>query len=1113
MSTAKSPEIGLGKRLWWQVERQTIAREARRIRTLREALGVPGLVPRVQEEVIRCRGNAPDLPAPPRGGVVAVSIATPSHLPRLEVMAASFRTFHPDIDLYVLVLCDPGTELPASQFYLPVRVDDIGLLARPYLALKFDTMELSCAAKPLLVRFAMERLGAERVLYLDSDLCFYAPADELLEATSQADVVVTPHLFRPYPMPERHWEAPRLSQVMSSGLLNAGLFSMRCTPGALSFLRTWEELCTGYGACNPTDSCTQEQHAFNWVLSFCESVHLLRAREYNVAYWNLHERSLTGGIGQFRIDGKPLVVFHFSGYEPEHPTQLSRHDRRHRAFHHGPLAALVDDYARRIDRHRNLGSGEPSQPPFSRFPSGVPIDQRIRAIFKRWELELEKPPALDPFSVSGEAVYCRALLGPVAGTGSLCPVLVDNIIAERHDLQCLFPERHLRPDAALRWFSAHGVSEYGYNQLFDQHRPTVVRADRLDEIFVNLTAARSAGWTHPLGVDRSSAIDRLERSGNAGRQWATRLRQLDDELYCGTSIGALRRLVQARDDIVSAYPDLLFEGAKAFSAWIGAYGEPLEGLPSGTCATFQRASNGRALARIAAWIHRTPGLSHHFPLGLVGVGKDAFLSGLLTALGTAPFDAEDIEMCAWVLETEPWRGLPLVLDTGRLALGVLDPPCRATEDHVLAPVLGDPRFRHALEQYRVTRSWRYRDRLPSTRPLQPLLADPRSARVPSTTVRGLHCFGFTGSSSGLGTMSRGLVAALRAERFRVLENVLGDIVLRPDLELDDVTLHFDPEVPLNLWVSFPHRETRLFDLLPRFVSSSRRNVVYLAWEQASAPDHWADVFSEFDDVWALSHFAASSLTRALGRTVAAVPCVLDEKFLPQVVDRRLTPLPPERFVATTVFDANSSIERKNPEAVVEAFARAFRRDDPVTLYLRVTNANNGCNRGRVRRLVDRATATGLDIHIDVGPRNHNEILHLLGASDAYLSLHRAEGFGYTCAEAMALAVPTIATGYSGNLEFMTKDNSLLVDARPCEVEVADGPFVRGSVWAEPDVEQAGEFLRGLFEQPERGRLLGEVARRDVRRMLSPAAVGARCASLLGYAAWDAGEPQADHPRS
>jgi glycosyltransferase involved in cell wall biosynthesis len=113
-----------------------------------------------------------------------------------------------------------------------------------------------------------------------------------------------------------------------------------------------------------------------------------------------------------------------------------------------------------------------------------------------------------------------------------------------------------------------------------------------------------------------------------------------------------------------------------------------------------------------------------------------------------------------------------------------------------------------------------------------------------------------------------------------------------------------------------------------------------------------------------------------------------------------------------------------------------------------------------------------------------------------VSLHRAEGFGLTCAEAMAFAKPVIATRYSGNLEFMDDDNSLLAAAAEVEVSRAEGPFRRGSLWAEPDVDHAAHLMRSVFADRDAARALGQRARTSVRERLSPERVGAIAAAAL-----------------
>jgi glycosyltransferase involved in cell wall biosynthesis len=205
------------------------------------------------------------------------------------------------------------------------------------------------------------------------------------------------------------------------------------------------------------------------------------------------------------------------------------------------------------------------------------------------------------------------------------------------------------------------------------------------------------------------------------------------------------------------------------------------------------------------------------------------------------------------------------------------------------------------------------------------------------------------------------------------------------------------------------------------------------------------------------------------------------------------------------FDANSSIERKNPEAAVEAFSRAFGTDRDVLLLMKVSNASRLPHRARLRDLTALVARRGANVRFLFEDYTSEEMLRLISAADAYLSLHRAEGFGYTCAEAMAYGKPVVATNYSGNLDYMSPDNSYLVDCRETTVKVADGPFQRGSVWAEPDVEHAAQLLRQVALDPRQASERGQRARETVLATLSAGAVGTLVADALPEADREIGD--------
>ena len=115
-----------------------------------------------------------------------------------------------------------------------------------------------------------------------------------------------------------------------------------------------------------------------------------------------------------------------------------------------------------------------------------------------------------------------------------------------------------------------------------------------------------------------------------------------------------------------------------------------------------------------------------------------------------------------------------------------------------------------------------------------------------------------------------------------------------------------------------------------------------------------------------------------------------------------------------------------------------------------------------------------------------DVQSLIAGADVLVSLHRAEGFGLTPAEAMALGTPVLATAFSGVLDFMDETCALLVPSRSTPVDDPQGVY-RGQSWAEPDIAAAAEALVRLRADPALGVRLSEAARARVAAKLSPQA--------------------------
>jgi glycosyltransferase involved in cell wall biosynthesis len=109
--------------------------------------------------------------------------------------------------------------------------------------------------------------------------------------------------------------------------------------------------------------------------------------------------------------------------------------------------------------------------------------------------------------------------------------------------------------------------------------------------------------------------------------------------------------------------------------------------------------------------------------------------------------------------------------------------------------------------------------------------------------------------------------------------------------------------------------------------------------------------------------------------------------------------------------------------------------------------------------------------------------------DAFLSLHRSEGFGLGLAESMFLGKPAVGTNWSGNTDFMDARNSCPVDCTLVTLAEDCGPYKAGQRWADPDVDHAAWYLRKLVDDPAWRRRIAEAGRKTITEEFSPQAVG------------------------
>lgn len=299
-------------------------------------------------------------------------------------------------------------------------------------------------------------------------------------------------------------------------------------------------------------------------------------------------------------------------------------------------------------------------------------------------------------------------------------------------------------------------------------------------------------------------------------------------------------------------------------------------------------------------------------------------------------------------------------------------------------------------------------------------------------------------------------------------------------------------------------------MLERLELRAPLRIGYWAWELEAFPSGWEAGFAGLDQLWCPSTFTAQALALRSPVPVSALPHLIDWSRADRLAQRRLTVpprLPGAPFTVLFAFDFWSTVGRKNPEGAIEAFQLAFPPPNgqgvggsgspllpPARLILKLSSGNQFPD--AAQKLREKAQADPrlqvLDAHLPI-----EQLDALYTEADVLLSLHRAEGFGLTLAEAMAGGLPVVATGYSGNLDFMPPGSAELVPYRLVPIRRTEGDYREGWPWAEPDLEGAAAALRRLALDGAYHRRLAQAGRSAVRQRLAPDTLAALVRQRLG----------------
>ena len=329
---------------------------------------------------------------------------------------------------------------------------------------------------------------------------------------------------------------------------------------------------------------------------------------------------------------------------------------------------------------------------------------------------------------------------------------------------------------------------------------------------------------------------------------------------------------------------------------------------------------------------------------------------------------------------------------------------------------------------------------------------------------GVNVIGFPQGMLGLGEDAR--LAAIAIETLSVPVVLVNAPMSGPikRIHSEDRLLSERLRYGINLFCLPPPEIIRLaLEGGRNIIESNTYNIGAWPWELPRWPRAFGTADDLVDEIWAQSRYVESVYGQLGRKPVFHMPMVV-EIPKPTNPDRKRFGLPEGDFLFYLMFDGNSWLTRKNPLAGVLAFQKAFGSDtERVSLVVKAMNVRTDDPAWQsICKIADKESSR---ITVVTENLNRQDSIDFMAACDAYISLHRAEGFGRVIAEAMLLEQPVVTTNFSGNVDFCTKKTSYLVDGELIPLGAKDYLFQEGQYWCDPDIGIAATQLRQLFENP------------------------------------------------
>ncbi|HJQ35762.1 MAG TPA: methyltransferase domain-containing protein [Thermoanaerobaculia bacterium] len=277
--------------------------------------------------------------------MIAFTISANNFLAQVQVLHDGIRRHYPDVVFYA-VICDQVSDLDRDAF--PFEVLELGDIAIPDIdgmIDRYNITELNTSIKPFVFLHLFDLHPGRPVVYFDPDIAVFSPLVELDALLGEgADCVLTPHLCEPAEFAEMNE-----GRILLFGVYNLGFLALRDTEQVRRVVAWWGRRLEQECVIDLPSGRFVDQRWADLFPAFINRTAVLRHPGYNVAYWNLSQRTVKFANGDWTVNGLPLRFFHFSGSSVD-GTVFSRHSGEYRLDTIRDVARLFNEYVGELDQ-------------------------------------------------------------------------------------------------------------------------------------------------------------------------------------------------------------------------------------------------------------------------------------------------------------------------------------------------------------------------------------------------------------------------------------------------------------------------------------------------------------------------------------------------------------------------------------------------------------------------------------------------------------------------------------------------------------------------------------------------------------------------------------------